>query len=65
MNSNDYSAENPSLDYHFTANEIRYLAKFFRKNQEILPDALINFAMEIEKVIYNSMTISEAQKFYS
>ena len=54
-----------SLDYHFNENEIKLLARFFRKNQEQLPDGLIDFATKIERVIYNSMSIDEAQSFYS
>lgn len=57
--------ETLSLDYHFSADEIRLLARFFRNNQESLPDGLVDFAMKVERVIYNSMSIDEAEAFYS
>ena len=53
------------MDYHFSEREIRQLARFLRNNQESLPDELINFATKIERAIYNSMTIDEAEAFYS
>lgn len=60
-------SENPcfSLDYSFNAEEVRALARFFRKNQDALPDALFAFASKIEREIYNSMSIDEAESFYS
>ncbi|MBR1405115.1 MAG: hypothetical protein IJ558_13190 [Treponema sp.] len=54
-----------SLDYHFTEREIKILAKFFRNHQEEIPDGLLDFSMKIERVIYNSMSIDEAEAFYS
>ena len=54
-----------SLDYHFNEREIKLLARFFRNNQEEIPDALLDFSMKIEQTIYNSMSIDEAEAFYS
>ena len=54
-----------SLDYHFTEREIKILAKFFRSHQESIPDGLLDFSTKIERVIYNSMSIGEAEAFYS
>ena len=54
-----------TLDYHFSETEIKFLARFFRKNQEHLPDELLNFSSQIERAIYNSMSIDEAEEFYS
>lgn len=54
-----------SLDYSFNAEEVRALARLFRKNQDALPDALFAFASKIEREIYNSMSIDEAESFYS
>lgn len=54
-----------SLDYHFNESEIKLLARFFRNNQEQLPDGLLDFSTKIERAIYNSMSIDEAQAFYS
>ena len=45
--------------------EIRVLAHFFREQQANIPDGLEEFAMAVEKAIYNSMSIDEAQAFYS
>ena len=53
------------LDYHFNEREIRVLARFLRKNQEHIPDELLDFATKIERVMYNSMSIDEAEAFYS
>gem|GEM_PF-690763 len=54
-----------SLDYRFSEQEIRLLARFFRKNQEQIPDGLLDFSTKIERAIYNSLSIAEAQAFYS
>ncbi|MBQ9281056.1 MAG: hypothetical protein IJ207_02530 [Treponema sp.] len=54
-----------SLSYNFTEREIRNLAKFLRNNQESLPDALIPFATKVERAVYDSMSIDEAEAFYS
>lgn len=54
-----------ALDYHFSEREVRNLARFFREHQEQLPDALLGFATRIERAIYNSMSIDEAEAFYS
>lgn len=65
--SDSQSAEKVSLslDYIFDEREIRALARFFRANQERLPDELLAFSSRIERMIYNSMSIAEAQAFYS
>lgn len=54
-----------SLDYRFSEQEIRLLARFFRNNQEQIPDGLLDFSTKIERAIYNSLSIAEAQAFYS
>jgi len=54
-----------SLDYHFSVQEIAILARFFRKHQNELPDGLKFFAGAVEKTVYNSMSIDEAERFYS
>lgn len=53
------------LDYHFNERELRVLARFLRKNQEKIPDELLDFSTSVEKVMYNSMTIDEAEAFFS
>lgn len=54
-----------SLDYSFSVEEVHALARFFRKNQDGIPDVLFTFASKIEREIYNSMSIDEAESFYS
>lgn len=54
-----------SLEYKFNDREIRSLARFLRNNQEQIPDALLGFAIKVERAIYNSMSIDEAEAFYS
>ena len=41
------------------------LARFFRNHQDEIPDGLLDFSMKIEKVVYSSMSIGEAEAFYS
>lgn len=59
------SCKGAALDYHFTESEIRLLAKFFRKHQSELPDGLIDFSDKIERSVYNTMSIEEAEVFFS
>lgn len=54
-----------SLDYRFSEREIKLLARFFRSNQEHIPDGLLDFSMRVERAIYSSMSIDEAEAFYS
>ena len=53
------------FDYQFTEREVRVLARFLRKNQEHIPNELLDFSAKIERVMYNSMSIDEAEAFYS
>lgn len=54
-----------SLDYHFNEREIKLLAKFFRKHQSEIPDGLLDFSMKIERSVYSTMSIEEAEVFFS
>ena len=54
-----------TLDYRFNEREIKILASFFRRYEEQIPDGLADFAIKIERKIYNSMSIQEAEAFYS
>lgn len=66
MTDNSVLKENPVFfDYHFTEREVRVLARFLRKNQEQIPDELLDFSARVERVMYNSMSIDEAEAFYS
>jgi len=62
---NDFQEKDMSLDYHFSSKEIKLLAIFFRKHPENIPDGLETFAGTIERTVYNSLSIDEAEKFYS
>ena len=54
-----------SFTYNFSHRETSHLAYFLRKHQNEVPDALADFLKAVESAIYNSMTIGEAEKFYS
>lgn len=64
-NEKSVSPQGVSLDYHFTEREIRLLAKFFRNHQSELPDGLVDFSDKIERTVYNTMSIGEAEVFFS
>ncbi|MBQ7158735.1 MAG: hypothetical protein IJS09_04835 [Treponema sp.] len=53
------------LTYDFSKRELRILARFIRQYQEKIPEGLEDFASAVEKAIYNSMSIDEAEAFYS
>ncbi len=67
--SSDLNGQNEphklELDYHFNAREIKTLARLFRDHQEQIPEVLKDFADEIERSIYSTMTITEAENFYA
>ncbi|EID84204.1 hypothetical protein MSI_23480 [Treponema sp. JC4] len=54
-----------TLNYSFTAKEIKLLAKFLRKNETELPHGLENFAKTLENSVYDCMTLEEVKEFYS
>lgn len=53
------------LDYHFSEMEIKLLVRIFRNQEEHIPDGLVNFVTKIERAIYNSMSIGEAEAFFA
>lgn len=53
------------LSYDFTSDEIALLARFLRDNQEKLPKGLEAFYKSLEDSVYNTLSLEEAQKFYS
>ncbi len=57
--------QNMTLEYNFNNKEICALALFFRKYQSQLPEELLRFSSEIEKEIYQSMSIEDVLRFYS
>ena len=64
-NESNQSDLKDGVDYHFTEEEIKSLAKFIRRNQDSLPDELSSFRNLVESRIYNSMSIQEVKRFYS
>lgn len=65
MNEDNSKAADVSLDYHFNERQIKQMAHFFRKHQSEIPDALIDFSMKIERMVYSTMSIEEAEVFFS
>ncbi len=57
--------ENEDFSYSISKQELLELALFFRKKNVELPDGLITFSSAIEKFVYESMTIDEAEQFYN
>ncbi|MFA6856371.1 MAG: hypothetical protein WCR31_04100 [Treponema sp.] len=54
-----------SFTYSFTPQETEMLAYFLRKHQAEIPAGLVGFSKTIENIVYNAMSIDEAEKFYS
>ncbi len=52
------------FSYQFSLDEIRTLIRFLRRHEEHLDPALENFMGAVEKYIYNTMTIDEAETFF-
>lgn len=53
------------MQYNFSSREIRTLARYFREHQRTIPPELEDFAAALEACIYNTMSIHEAELFYS
>lgn len=53
------------LEYTFSPREIRILARYFREHQNTIPTELEAFAQALESCVYNTMSIQEAELFYS
>jgi hypothetical protein len=53
------------LSYNFSSREIAILARFFRDNQDKLPEGLETFTKSLEDSVYNSLSLEEARLFYS
>ncbi|MCI1209711.1 MAG: hypothetical protein LKF96_09745 [Treponema sp.] len=54
-----------SLKYDFNTAEIVVLAKFFRDHQSNLPREILPFASAVEKVVYNTLSVEEVERFYT
>ena len=58
-------AERLSLTYTFNPREITLLARYFRAHQDAISPCLEHFANTLERTVYNTMSIREAEQFYS
>jgi len=63
--TDDSKEKQLSLEYSFSPREIIILARFFRQKQTEIPEGLTDFMTAVEKTIYSSMSIQEAERFYS
>ena len=52
------------FSYTFTVEEAKNIALFMRKHEDSIPDSLNNFTETIESLLYNSMSIDEAEEFF-
>ena len=57
--------ESLSFSYEFSPNETALIAHFFRDHEESIPSGLKKFVHAVEKAVYDSIPIGDAEKFYS
>lgn len=65
VNDGDAAENRLELNYNFSSEEIKYLARFFRCFQDRLPKELECFSFALERAIYQNMSIDEVEKFFS
>lgn len=53
-----------SLSYTFKSEEIALLAKFFRNNQDKLPEGLELFERAVQDSVYNALSLEQIREFY-
>lgn len=63
----NYSCNLPdlSLKYDFKPRETALIARFLRLHASEIPDGLSDFVKAVEDTVYNSMSLEEAERFYS
>lgn len=54
-----------TLDYHFMPRELSSIARLLRKMATDIPDELADFYSAVERAVYDSLSIDEAEQFYS
>lgn len=54
-----------SLDYHFNEREVMEMARFLRSMESDIPDALTDFYTVLQRKVYDSLSLGEAEHFYS
>ncbi|MCQ2613332.1 MAG: hypothetical protein MJ183_07000 [Treponemataceae bacterium] len=52
------------FSYTFTEDELKSLIRFLRKKQNDLPQELYLLYSVLEKAIYDSMSVEEAEEFF-
>jgi hypothetical protein len=53
------------FDYRFSSAEAKALILFIRRNERYLDPELEKLVSELEKFLYDHMSIEEAEKFFS
>jgi hypothetical protein len=57
--------QNFNFSYNFDSEETAKLAKFFRENQERLPNGLEKFSKALEDAVYHGLSLEQARKFFT
>ena len=65
MNHESFSLPDLSFKYDFKPRETALIARFLRSHAAEVPDGLSDFVQTVEKTVYNSMSLEEAERFYS
>lgn len=53
-----------TFEYKFTSSEVVALARLLRYRVQDIPDELFNFSRVVENVMYDTLSIQEAERFY-
>lgn len=51
-----------ALTYNFSCKELKLLASIMRERQNEIPIELFNFSREVQKKVYECMSIDEVEK---
>ena len=54
-----------SFSYEFSSDETALIAHFFRAHEESIPSGLEKFMHAVERAVYDSISIGDAERFYS
>lgn len=60
-----YLDESAGFNYDFSEKELRSLMLFLRRYQQLMPETLENFIQALEKHFYETMSIGEAEEFFT
>jgi hypothetical protein len=53
------------LDYRFSAAEVKAFLLFVRRNEKYLDPQLEKLVSDLERFLYDHMTVEEAENFFS